>query len=309
MQILIRILLFLNIFVMVYLFIKQLVEKSRDVLANNDISNSMSDMVYKNVGFYKPKISLIKRIEIIILKSNIRKYLSFITPKFILVSSIFIGVAVFVITYKLLNNIITSTILFGIFGFIPIYILEIMSSYNNLKIERNFLYFLNILMNFAQLKDDVNFAFKKSVTYVEEPLKSYCNTFIEEVKRGLPIEEGLDNFKDKLENSKFKLFLKNAQLVVKHGGSFLSLATSNLEIIKQLQMEKARRKSETAIGRLMIFVMMGINIALAIYMFGLYPDTLEKIRTDFYGQVIVLVNTTNLFIVFYLSLRLQKLDY
>lgn len=265
--------------------------------------------VYKNVGFYKNTHSIIQKIEQLVVKSNINMYLPWLNVRIILFISVILGVLAFVSSYRFLNNAFTSIVFFIAFGLIPIYILELLTNYYNSKIEKSFLYFLNILSNFAQLKDDVFFAFEKSIGYVDEPLNGYCKTFVEEVKRGLPVEEALNNFKDKLGNNRFKLFLNNTQLCVKHGGSFLKLAATNLESVKQLQIEKARRKNETALGRGLIYVMMGINIVLAVYMFNVYPDTLERIKSDFYGQLVVLVNTVNLFIAFYLSLKLEKLDY
>lgn len=296
-------LLFINIFVLVYLILSM---GKADYTALPKIKAEKAD---KTVSLSKNKSRIAQRIESLILKSNIKRYIPWINSQIIMIFSGVLGITAFVVTYNFLKNSITSLVFLIAFGLIPSYILDVIAGYNGSKVERSFLYFLNILSNFAQIKDDVFFAFEKSIDYVNEPLNSYCRTFVEEVKRGLPIEDALENFKQKLDNKKFKVFLRNAQLCVKFGGSFLKLAANNLESVKQLQIEKARRKNETSLGRALIYVMMAINIGLAVYMFNMYPNTLDTIKTDFYGQMVILVNTIDLFIAFYLSLKLQKLDY
>lgn len=289
-----------NLFVLVYLIVKDFGKLTDG-----------KEQLNNNIKEYRPKKRYVfyNKVDNLIVKSNIKSHISWISTNAVVFVSLLFGVLGFIISYRYLNNAFTGLVFFIALSLFPIYILEAIISYNNSKIEKNFLYFLNILSNFAQLKDDVFFAFEKSVGYIDQPLKNYCKAFVEEVKRGLPIEDALENFKEKLDNNKFKLFLKNTQLCVKYGGSFLKLASNNLEYIKQLQIEKARRKNETALGRGMMYIMMAVNIALAIYMFNIYPGTIERVRTDFYGQVVVLINTVNLFIIFYLSIKLKKFDY
>lgn len=302
-QYLIQSFLFINIFILVYLVLSK---GKVDNTASPELETKKLDKINR---FLNKKSRIYQKFERLILKSNIKKYVPWINSQIIIAISGVLGITAFIITYKFLENSITSLVFLIAFGFIPSYVLSVMISYNSSKVERSLLYFLNILSNFAQLKDDVFFAFEKSIGYVDEPLNGYCRTFVEEVRRGLPIEEALENFKEKLDNKKFKAFLRNAQLCVRFGGSFFKLAANNLEAVKQLQIEKARRKNETSLGRVLIYVMMAINIGLAVYMFNMYPNTLNTIRTDFYGQMVILANTIDLFIAFYLSLKLQKLDY
>lgn len=251
----------------------------------------------------------LEKIEKLIIKSNLKKFIPWINGNLIVIASILFGVLGFGLSYKYFSNAVISLVFAIVLFMIPNFILEGFASYNSVRIERSFLYFLNVLCNFAQLKDDVYFTFEKTIGYIDEPLNSYLKVFIEEVKRGLPIETALDGFKEKFDNNRFKLFIKNTQLCVKHGGSFLKLAKNNLELVKQLQIEKARRKNETALGKTLIYVMMVFNIGLAVYMFSIYPETIQRVKTEFYGQVVVLVNAVNLFITFYLSLKLEKMDY
>ena len=294
----------LLMFVNVLIVIIQIIKNKKGVefsMPKRDFSKNKI-VIFNNSKFER-------KIENLILRANIKKYLPGLSSNTIIITSFILGVIGFWFSYKYLNNIFTSSVFFIALFLLPNFILETFANYYSLKIERSFLYFLNILCNFAQLKDDVYFAFEKCIGYIDEPLNSYCRVFVEEVKRGLPVEDALEEFKEKLDNNRFKLFIKNTQLCMKYGGSFLKLAINNLELIKQLQIEKARRKNETILGKTLIYVMMGINIILAVYMFSIYPETIIRIRTDFYGQVVILINTVNLLITFYLSLKLQKLDY
>lgn len=293
-------LLFISIFVIVYLFAGN--KKGLLAISPNIQENQERVFIFKNAKY-------VKYLDRLIVKSNLRKYVHWLNTDILLLLSTIFGILGFWISYVYLNNILTSIAIFVALFSILTFIIQWVISYNNSKIEKSFLYFLNILCNFAQLKDDLYFSFEKSIQYMNQPLKSYCKTFVEEVKRGLPLEEALENFKEKIDNERFKLFIKNAQLCAKHGGSFLRLASNTLELVKQLQIEKSRRKNETALGRTLIFVMAAINIGLAVYMFTIYPDTMQRIRTDFYGQLVIFLNTVNLFIIFYLSLKLDKMDY
>ena len=295
--------LFINVFILVYMVLNKV------KTSNTNLPEALEDKEIIHIKMNKKRFNIENKVESLILKSNIRKYVLWINSRIVMALSVVLGITAFIVSYKFLGNSITSLVFLIAFGFIPSYILNVMVGYNSSKVERSFLYFLSVLSNFAQLRDDVFYAFEKSVDYVDEPLNGYSRTVVEEVKRGLPIEDALENFKEKIDSKKFKMFLRNAQLCVKFGGSFLKLSTNNLELVKQLQIEKARRKNETSLGRVLIVVMMGINIGLAVYMFNMYPNTLEMIKTDFYGQMVILVNTIDLFIAFYMSLKLQKLDY
>ncbi|MCX7884654.1 MAG: hypothetical protein N2448_06455 [Caloramator sp.] len=188
--------------------------------------------------------------------------------------------------------------------------MNILAYKNASKIDSQLVYFINILINFCHVKNDIVFAIEKAIPYLLEPLKTFCIAFVNEVRYGISPFDALENLKNKVDNKKFKLLIKNLQLCCKYdNGSFVEVLSNFNKIMKDYTIERDRRKSEVRKSRGVIYLMMLISFAIMYGLIQINPYLIIAIRKEFTGQLIVFFNIFVYLFAVYKSITIEKFDY
>lgn len=253
--------------------------------------------------------SLFYRLELIIEKSGIQKYVFFINPTIFIIICI-ISAIVFFIIFAYFFGIASVGLIISLPGFfVPIILLEIMARKREEEIEKVLADYLLLLKNSTRIHNDIIEAFRNVQDRCMEPLKTFTRQLITEISSGISVEAALSNFRDKVSMKKFKLFLINVQYCYLYGGDFTELLDKTQKLIADIQKEKRVRIRETRSARVVIFLLIFLDVYLYFNFIMTEPDYLSIMKNTFYGQLILNANFLSIWFLLWLSYSVKKLDY
>lgn len=193
--------------------------------------------------------------------------------------------------------------------FVPIIGMSFIAQKKETDIEKVLVNYLLQLKNNTRIHNDIIEAFRAVQDNCIEPLKTFTKQFLAEINSGVSVEEALDNFKDKVNINRFRLFLTNVRHCYIYGGDFTELLDKTQKLISEIQTEKKRRIQETRSARLVLFVLIGLDLYLYFNFIKAEPEYMSIMRTSFFGQLILNFNFISIWFLVWLSYAVKNLDY
>ena len=269
-------------------YIKDNIKKGYKKLNEGYIDRRLQREVKKYTKTITVKMSLIDKVEIFLIdKSNIRRFIPFMNFYVLLLISMLVFAIFYVITYEFLRFIPSSLIIAGIFFFMPATFLEIMGAYNSEYIRRKLGYFISILLQWIDVKEDIIYAFEKSIPVVGEPLKSYIRDMTIQVKRGMEPQKALDILQIKIGNPQFTDFILNIKQSIKYRGN-LQILLKNMEgQFYKLEQEFNRRKISTIWDKIYIIAAMILVIFVSYFLLRSNPKALNFYTNTIQGKMYI----------------------
>lgn len=291
---LLKIILFISMFFLFWLVYIKIEEKNIKMKltgiikkANMQFQNRMNGNEYDGIYEIKDKRrEFFKNIDNLIIKSNIRKHISFFTTEILVIISLILFFSFLVSSFIFLYNGFAALIIAGFMAYLPKVIIEMIILKNSNKIEAQLINYMSTLHNFCHAEDDIVYAISK-IEHAQEPLKTFSEVFVREVRNGTPIYDSLENFKNKIDNKRFKKLMRNLQLCNECGGSYTKVLKKSINVTKDLIILREDRSKTVKSESKSMFGLLGIGI---LFMYGGYAINKQSFilfKTDIFGQLII----------------------
>ena len=230
-------------------------------------STRLNSKVHRYSKAVSIKMSLSERINVVFIeRSNIRRLVPFFNSKLLIaicLISLMLIIAPIAGTIKFLPSAIIIALLFSLW---PIAVLDIMGRYNSARIRRKLSSFISILSRWCAVKEDIFYAFEKSLSSgIEEPLKSFIKDMVIQVKRGIEAEKALEMLQMKVTNSQFADFIINIKQCIRSRGDIRKLLGNLEDQFYKIEEEYNRRKISTHKDRIVIYIVMVAVLVLSCF--------------------------------------------
>lgn len=266
-------------------YIKSNILKNYKKLNDSYVERKLQREVKKYTKTITVKMSVIDRVELFLIdKSNIRRFLPFMNFYILLLLSLLLFIISYFFIYDFLQFSISSIIIAAVFFFIPSIVLEVMGFYNSDFTRKKLAYFISILVQWIGVKEDIIYAFEKSIPAISEPLKSYIKDMIIQVKMGMDAEDALTLLQMKIGNPQFMDFILNIKQSIKFRGDIKMLLKNMEAQFYKLEKEFNRRKISTFWDRIYIIFAMVLVIAVAYYFIKSNPKALNYYTNTMAGK-------------------------
>lgn len=244
---------------------------------NDKIEEKLLENEVRKYATYATKLEekrgLIDKIETLINRSNINKKIKLQINAYMLIAFI---VLIFICTigpvYRLVNYLLSAVIISAIISIMPVIILDIIGKINSQKTAQQLAAFITILNRWCYVKEDIFYAFEKSIKSLDEPLKTYVAEMVIQIKTGIDPEVALDILRIKVNNAQFNEFIININQNIKSRGDTKKLLTSLESQFHKIKNEMDRRKISTMTDRVVIYVMMALVFISAIIILKYSPE-------------------------------------
>ncbi len=243
-------------------------------------------------------------------QTNIKRYV----PKASIKMLFFVGFFMFTMSsfsVYLRSRAIMMSIAIGIISlFIPLIILDSFRHYNLQRIRGDIVHFLSLMGQWYIVSEDIMKCFEKvSVQNLSEPLGTYIEDFVTQVKRGLDISEALYILKMKVDSEFFSTFIVNIDQALSNRGD-VGVMLKNLEDeAYQLQEELNRRNISTFHDKIIIYITMFSVIVIA-YQFLVLNEITERFYFETtMGRLLIVIYCVLYLIGFFIATGLSKLEY
>jgi len=288
-------------------YIKESVKRGYKRINDSYNDRRLQRQVKRYTKTISVKMSFVDKIELILIdKSNIRKYIPFMNFYVLVLFSSILFVISYMLVYKFLRFSVSSFILSSIAFFAPFILLEIMGVYNSEYTRRKLGYFISILRQWIDDKEDIIYAFEKSVPALVEPMKSYIRDLTIQVRRGMDPQDALTLLQMKVGNPQFTDFILNIKQNIKYRGDLKVLLSNMEEQFYKLEQEFNRRKISTFWDRIYIVLAMIFVIVVAYMLIKSTPEVLNFYTNTTPGKLLLTFFTMLYSAGFYILITISR---
>ncbi|MCR3761440.1 type II secretion system F family protein [Clostridium felsineum] len=221
----------------------------------------------------KRQNSILNRLDKIIYMSGIRKYFKYMSSEVFAFGVFIISFLFSILIFELYKSLIFSVVAFLAVPIIFYGILKEMMQINFDKIDNNIMFFISSLKSNAEIKNNIVFMIGETTKKLKEPLKTYNDDFIRDVRFGISIDKAFENYINKVENVRFKNILKNLYICSLNNANYSKLLDKTRIIVRNYYEEKEKRKRKVRAAQ--------ISITVIVIMAVIILNALSKVTENF----------------------------
>lgn len=254
------------------------------------------------------RISAVERLELYFIdRSNIRHYLPFINIHLLLLSVAAIFASMLKPMLELLGFFPSAAVFSALFSMAPLFLLDLLVRVNSEHIRRRLAEFISILNRWCSVKEDIFYAFEKSIdSGIEEPLKTFVRDMVIQVRRGIDPSEALEILQMKVDNVQFTDFIVNVKQNIRHRGDIIKLLTNLEAQFYKIEEEYNRRKISTYKDRVTVFCVMFAVLFTAYFFIRSNPGIEQFYFMTVKGKLLLTLFSILYAAGFYLSLGISR---
>lgn len=254
--------------------------------AQEKLRMQMAYQQRKDIGASE-KTNFLYKLDLLILQSNIKKYIKWMNTQIFLFSCLTGGVLTMLVIVMLTDN---STLAFtGMVAFVMLMysVLVVFSNINYKKVEKGLISFANIAENFSKSSDDLVTILDRVSWYVDEPLKSAIRDCVGQAKNTGDTVGAIQQLQLRIEHPQFRQLIRNLEVASRHEANYAEIIEDNRKTLQEYIRFQQERAAIYANGRIEL---MGVAVAgvAALYMVSDMAETsiLELFTTGLFGTII-----------------------
>lgn len=254
------------------------------------------------------RLTIFNSLNKLLFASNINKYIPFMNISWFISLVIFIFFFCLYLSFNITNNLFVSILVGIMAGYLPKIFLDILIIINAKQIKKNYLSFLNIFYGFYGLNDDIIGAFRRTIDYLNEPLKSYISRVIFKYDKSFNIDfsDCLDELERSIKDKDFAKFLQFTKIHLAFGGDFKKTLEKLIEHARRMEEVRTDFASSAVIGIGVILFMSVLNLGGLIGAYIFNPDVAYFLKNTFLGYVFVLVDLIAVGVGYYIAADFYK---
>lgn len=295
MTVIFNVLVILNIFFIVFLISKHIIENFKYIklkLKSNIETTKFANLIDNKIKYL-----------VIYNGYKNKKLLTSIT--IFLISIIFSVITYFlsILTIKIVStSIILSIVSFGI----PYIIITLLVNNNIQKIKTVLPSYIVNLKNNMEVTNNIIKAIK--ITKVEPPLEYSINKFNYKVEKGINVYQCFDELKSSINIEVFSSLIDAFKVCYSNGGDFSKVLNKYIDIISKENIEKSKLKENSSATILTLVIMVAINVLLLFSVVLSNPEYSKIILGTVAGHVIINFEIISYLVVMYFVYKVYKME-
>lgn len=247
-------------------------------------------------------------IKSLLLKANVKS--RFLNVYSILMLSALSGGLFFIISNSIFT--ILQSMIIGVFGaLLPTTILYMLAEWIGDKTNFYFIDLLNLLQNYLEIKDDINFAMSSVINprYKLGNLKQFIEDYVFDIGHGYSTEDSLVRFSNKIDNQQIKDLCNTLINCSKTSGKYLLVVSRYSSNYVELYDKLIERRTGAKKKRGEMFGVFGVGILLLIATSISNKNLYETLQASKIGQGLVALTLISLIAVFFLAISVGRFEF
>ena len=188
--------------------------------------------------------------------SGVKRHMGFLTAEvflyFVILLAAVAGIAGYILSGKLIVSMAVAALAF-VMVFLVIYI---MSGVYYISLEKNIMTFLNLIDNFNKSEDDIVEIIRKTVGYVDNPLKELLRDFCNDAKLLGDTRAAFENLEGKLEHDKCRELIRNIEVCSRYDSDYAEVIHDCRISMTDYLSIKAERRAIISNGRIEVAILL-----------------------------------------------------
>lgn len=228
------------------------------------------------------KTGFMQKLDLLVLQSNIRKYIPFAGTELLLVSTIVLASLSLMFMMSL-----TGKWIFGILAFagVPLLIylaLYFMALSNYRKTEDSLMTFMNLLENYSGMEDELIALFSRISIFLSDPIKTAVEQCCIEAEMSGNKGQAVRNLEKRIAHEKFQELVRNLEICSRYEANYGEIIKDSRSLLREYLAAVKERKAILNNARIEI----ALIIACSGVVFWMVNDFTEK------GILIILLGST-----------------
>ncbi|URZ05894.1 type II secretion system F family protein [Clostridium felsineum] len=307
-----HVILFLAIIVVAYGITKNLISKRKieklflyfDEKYKNRLIDKKIDEAYR-----KKKKNIFGKLDSLIYMSGIRKYFKYMNSELFILGVFIISFLFSIVIFELYGSWIFTVEAFLAIPIIFYGILKEMVQINFDKIDNSIMFFISSLKSNAEIKNNIVFMIGETTKKLKEPLKTYNDDFIRDVRFGISIDKAFENYINKVENVRFKNILKNLYICSLNNANYSKLLDKTRIIVRNYYEEKEKRKRKVRTAQISIMAIVAVSVVILHSLSGITSNFYALLTRTTAGQILVGYMICVVLIAIYKCITLKEFNY
>ena len=205
------------------------------------------------------KTNLLYKLDLLVLQSNIRKFIPFASTEILLVMTIILSAAGYAgVAY------LTSKWIFGMLGFVGVsflcyIVLYFMAFSNYRKTEESLMTFINLLENYSSMEDELIAIFSRIQTFLTEPVRSAVEQCYIEAEMTGDKGRAIRNLEKRIEHEKFKELVRNLEICSRYEANYGEVIKDSRSLLREYLAAAKERKAILNNARVEIAMIIGCS--------------------------------------------------
>lgn len=227
------------------------------------------------------------RLDKMIEYSGIKRYMSYMTAEVFLYFVVLIGLAAGLTGYFISGKIIIAAFATGLTMIIFFLAIYIMSGVYYLSLEKNIMTFLNLIDNFNKSEDDIVEIIRRSVAYVDNPLKELLRDFCNDAELLGDTRVAFENLEGKIEHDKCRELIRNIEVCSRYDSDYAEVIHDCRISMTDYLSIKAERKAIISNGRIEVAILLVSAVVIVMLYAGITEGMWELLLNTFIGNAIM----------------------
>ncbi|MCR3759367.1 hypothetical protein KYB31_10250 [Clostridium felsineum] len=260
-------------------------------------------------AYRKKKKNIFGKLDSLIYMSGIRKYFKYMNSELFVIGVFIISFLFSAFIFKLYESWIFTVEAFLAIPLIFYGILKQMIQINFDKIDNNIMFFISSLKSNANIENNIVFMMKETTKKLKEPLRTYNDEFIRDIRFGIPIEKAFENYISKVQNIRLKNILKNIYICSINNANYSKLLDKTRIIVRNYYEEKEKRKRKVRSAQIGIGAIIAVSIIILKSLSGITNDFYSLLMRTTIGQILVGYMIGVILIAIYKCITLKEFNY
>ena len=201
------------------------------------------------------KTNLLYKLDLLVLQSNIRKFIPFASTEILFVLA--------TVAYGVVAH-LTGTWIFGMLGFVGVgflcyMVLYFMALSNYRKTEESLMTFINLLENYSSMEDELIAIFSRIQTFLTEPIKSAVEQCCIEAEMTGDKGRAIRNLEKRIEHEKFKELVRNLEICSRYEANYGEVIKDSRSLLREYLAAAKERKAILNNARIEIAMIIGCS--------------------------------------------------
>ncbi|URZ15425.1 hypothetical protein CLFE_014650 [Clostridium felsineum DSM 794] len=260
-------------------------------------------------AYRKKKKNIFGKLDSLIYMSGIRKYFKYMNSELFVVGVFIISFLFSAFIFKLYESWIFTVEAFLAIPLIFYGILKQMIQINFDRIDNSIMFFISSLKSNANIENNIVFMMKETTKKLKEPIRTYNDDFIRDIRFGIPIEKAFENYINKVENIRLKNILKNLYICSINNANYSKLLDKTRVVVRNYYEGKEKRKKKVRSAQISIMAIVGVSLVILHSLSGITSNFYALLTRTTAGQILVGYMICVVLIAIYKCITLKEFNY
>lgn len=220
--------------------------------------------------------------------SGFKRKIRYLTAELFLILVLMLSIIAGIFAYMYSEKAVAALSVAGLTFIVAFLVVYIMSGVYYISLEKNIMTFLNLIDNFNKSEDDIVEIIRRTVGYVDNPLKELLRDFCNDAKMLGDTRVAFENLEGKIEHDKCRELIRNIEVCSRYDSDYAEVIHDCRVSMTDYLSIKAERRAIISNGRMEVVILLASAVVIVMLYAGISESMWSLLTDTFIGNCILM---------------------